>query len=444
MRKEQLNGQIVILGEEHSGRDEMNLAGNPFALLQASSKNDQLFIRYEWERQLASGKRVNASWEVQGGGRLGLPGPAEELLYLVLMQLTRESAELGEDWPETVHFSRVDVLQRMGWSRTPKFYATLRDAFARLQAVSIQADHSFWNAKAKVPYESIGFAIIDDYAIAAEPAGRKGIQHTTLPLSWFRWNKTLHSSFLAGNVRSLALDFAVSLEHPTTRRLFRLLDMMRNAQTPARREFAMGLFKLRDRLGMSNYKFPSKIKEKLAAAHDELIERKYLEQVEYSKAKDGSPLVIYRFTDGRQSSPNFSDLDGGTEINKKVDSSAIKRNHHLQNRGVETSVKPMAKASRQSNQAKVPSSNIVGEKILASTTGTDIDVRQQAMLCHQIYNSLSTEERQELRDIARRGVEPAFWDRLEVPESPMSLSLWSLIIDRYPDKVREGKSTFKK
>lgn len=388
------SANIVLLSEDLSGRDEMNLAGNPFALLQADSKRaNPLSIRYEWERRLPNGKIVMASWEVQGGGRLGLPGPAEELLYLVLLQLTRESCEgSAEVWPLTVHFSRSAVLERMGWSRTPKFYGALRDCFARLQAVSIQADHAFWDARLKTPYSSVGFAILDDYAIADEPKGRKG--EANLPLSWFRWNSTLHASFTAGNVRGLALDFVLSLDHPTARRLFRFLDMHRKAEKPPRREFSIGVMKLRDRLGMTGYKYVSKVKEKLSNAHEELIARGYLESVEYAKSKDGGELVLYHFGE----------------------------------------VRPFLVTGEQAGAEPSGQITVLPRSIeTAIAIASEPDVRADAVRCHQIFLSLSEAEKNQLRERARSGVAPIFWDRLESPDSPISLTLWELVAQTYPE-----------
>lgn len=287
---------LILLGEDHSGRDEMNLAGNPFALLQAASKAGQSLIHYEWDRTLPSGKIVKASWEVNGHTVLGLPGPNEELLYLVLLQLTREMADGGE-WPRQLHFSRLDVIRRLGWSDNAASYRTLTECFIRLVNVTINARHAFWNARGKSPYEAVSFGLIDDFGIAAEPRGRKG--QGALPLSWIRWNETLHESFLAGNVRSLALDFVLGLETPTSRRLFRLLDMMRHGGKPPRREFQIGVMKLRDRLGMTGYKHNSKVKEKLAGAHAELIRRGYLADVSFRKNDAGEEIATYRFGDVR-------------------------------------------------------------------------------------------------------------------------------------------------
>lgn len=43
-------------------------------------------------------------------------------------------------------------------------------------------------------------------------------------------------------------------------------------------------------------------------------------------------------------------------------------------------------------------------------------------------------EREELRVLARENVPASFWDRLETPDSPMSLTLWDLVAERFPNQ----------
>jgi hypothetical protein len=390
--KPQEQSTLVLLSEEHSGRDEMNLAGNPFALLQAASKAGQTLIHYEWERSLPNGKVVKASWEVNGHANLGLPAPNEELLYLVLLQITREIANGGE-WPRQVHFSRLDVIRRMGWSDNAASYRTLTDCFTRLVNVTINARHAFWNARSKTPYEAVSFGLIDDFGISAEPRGRK--EQGTLPLSWFRWNETLHESFLAGNIRSLALDFVLSLETPTTRRLFRLLDMMRHSGKPPRREFEIGIMKLRDRLGMTGYKHNSKVKEKLKGAHDELIERRYLAEVVFRKNAAGEEIASYHFADVRF----FQEAEQNG-----------------------------APQARPRERQTYPSQNF------ASKPKNSPEPSIFPIEAHQVFSNLPAEEQERLRQLARKEIEPIFWDRLENPESPMALILWEIVAQEFPDQ----------
>ena len=380
MKNDSNLGRLVLLDGDHSGRDEMNLAGNPFALLQAASKSGQTHIRREWLRTLASGKTVLASWTVNGDAKLGLPGPSEELLYLVLLQLTREERDTTGLWPQTVHFSRHNVFARLGWSGNSRDYALLRDAFFRLQAVSIQTIYAFHDPRTGGPMPAIAFNLIDSFAFSEEKSARKG--RGNAGLSWFKWSDTLHASFEAGNVRSLALDFTLSLDLPISRRLFRLLELLRHAYKPALPEVRMDIFQLRDRLAMTDYKFPSKIREKLAPALAELKERGYLAEVRFDKTGKGAETAVFGF------------------------------------QNIRTSHEPPKPANGPQNVSERPQMPI-GEPIESKL---EFSHRMAA-----VFAALPEEFRDELRDEARAGLEPIFWDRLDNPDSPLSLELWQIV-----------------
>lgn len=394
--------QLALLGEEHSGRDEMNLAGHPFALLQAPGRRHSVNeIYYEWPRALPGGKSVMASWRVGTDAAFGLPGPGDELLYLVLLQMTREAARIGlapgegEEgvWPQVVPFSRGLLLRQLGWNDGAPGCQALEDSFSRLNAVNITANHAFWDARARAPMSRVGFHILSNFGIMPEPRGRKATD--ALPLSWFKWDDVIYASILSGNVRSLALDFTLSLESPTARRLFRLLDLLRCAEKPARREFSIGLWKLRDRLGMTPYQHASKIKEKLAGGIKELEATGFLARARFEKTRDGLELAVFSFG-------------------------------NLNPSGVQPGAAP-SKPLLLGNSYKIPALEAAPEESSPDTESA----LQWAQRLSGVYALLPEEERLPLRDLAREGVEPIFWDRLESPDSPMSLGLWELVEERH-------------
>lgn len=384
-----LPGQFLVIEDDHSGRDEMNLAGNPFALLQAAGKsqNGGAHLKCEWERRLPSGRIAKASWEVSGHAELGLPGPADELLYLVLLEMTREAAVDGV-WPQQVHFSRAALLKRLGWADTKKYYQLLADCFKRLDAVTIQAQNAFYDARTRAVLPLISFSITDGAQIADEPRGLKS-PDAALPRSFWKWSDRMLESFNSGNVRSLALDFVISLECPTAVRLFRYLDMHRNAHKPALGEFTIGLSKLRDHLGIVSVSYPSQVKQKLEPAHLELQNRGYLAEVEYRKGK-GSELVIYSF--------------GG---------------------GVKPLETPIAAAAGANLSPKTP-----GNAVSGAVCAPDESIYPNE--AYGVFTGLEEAEKGRLRDMARQQVEPAFWDRLENPGSPMALVLWEIVAREFP------------
>jgi len=218
------------------GKDEMNLVEHPFALLKRGTTDS--IIHLEWEKKHPRTNRaVKAHWRITGDSELGLPGPVEERLYLVMMELSRE-----QGFPEEVMFSRADILRRLGIAKTAKSYAMLRDAFLRLTTVTIDAKNSFWLARDDDFAASVMFHLVEEVKFTEENAGRRQGQ-IPLALSSFKWSQIMYSSIVAGNIRSLSIDFALSLDLPLSARLFRYLDKHRTGDKDYNRnKFEIELF----------------------------------------------------------------------------------------------------------------------------------------------------------------------------------------------------------
>jgi len=277
------------------GKDEMNLVEHPFALLRRGATDS--VIHLEWDKiHPRTGKTVHAEWRVSGDPILGLPGPVEERLYLVLMELSRE-----QGFPQRVIFSRGDILRRLSIADTAQNYATLHDAFLRLKTVTIDAKRSFWNVAAQDFSAHRMFNILDDVEVVDEAAGRRKGQ-VSLALSSFLWSEVMYSSIVAGNIRSLSIDFALSLELPLSARLFRYLDKHRTGDKDQNRnKFEIELHRLCEiHLGMTRARYASNLKERLAPAFQELKERGFLAEVKYEpmKSQTGAEKVVFYFTNG--------------------------------------------------------------------------------------------------------------------------------------------------
>lgn len=277
------------------GKDELNLIEHPFAILWQKEANDAV-IFYQWDaKHPTTGRVLPASWMVSGHRDFGLPNAADERVYLVLLELTREA---GFE-QQIVNFSRYDLLTRLGWNYDNRSYDMLERAFERLQGVTITAKNAFWNPKTR-SFVNTGFNIIDNYHIEAERPGRKSAQRD-LPVSFWRWNDVIFGSFQSGYLRTLDLDFALALKSDIALRLYRYLDKKAYAE---RRTFEIELFNLCIRhLGMKPSPYPSKLKERLKPAHDELIARGFLQSVEYQPMKTEKAVkVCYRFAPRGQES----------------------------------------------------------------------------------------------------------------------------------------------
>lgn len=270
-------------------KDEMNLVEHPFGSL--SKEKDTRVIRLEWTaRHPISKKELAASWQVIGHAELGLPTANDERVYLVAMELTRESS-----WQQRVHFTRSDFLRRLGWSDGQGSYRMLLEAFERLRGVQITARNAFYEPSSGY-YLDGGFGLLDTYLIAGEGPGRRKNGDERLPTTYFTWNDLLHRSMVQGNIRTLDFDFALSLERPLSMRLFRYLDMKRY---DGKVVFEIGLRELCEKhLGMIvEGRYDSQLKQTLAPAHVELCERGFITEALVEKMKTRKGLkVSYFFT----------------------------------------------------------------------------------------------------------------------------------------------------
>ena len=311
------NGRLTVVGERYEvrkkvvrlGKDEMNLIEHPFALLW-KQEDPFSIIHAGWTTQHpATGKEVEASWTVTGHPAHGLPFASDERLYLVLMELTREAGFESAQ----VHFSRYDVLQRLGWVPNVRSYAQLQKGLQRLSTASIHAFNSFYNPRSK-NFVNGTFHLLEEFWVDEQPPGRKGANRP-LPLSWFRWSRTMFESFQSGYLRSLDLDFALALSGDIALRLYRYLDKKAYGD---RATFEIELGKLCvGHLGMKPTPYPSKLKERLKGAHDELLERGFLAGIEFAPMKSDPKEQKVRYTFGTQGIRSPEEIARETERAKE-------------------------------------------------------------------------------------------------------------------------------
>jgi hypothetical protein len=119
-------------------------------------------------------------------------------------------------------------------------------------------------------------------------------------------------SYKANYLKNIDVEFYWSLASPIAKRLYRLVDKKRNG----RRLWEAELFSLKDRIPLSDYRYASKIKEKLSPAHAELIEKDFLKRVTYRKS-GGNEFASYEISEGfhaRRSASGALELPSGDEF----------------------------------------------------------------------------------------------------------------------------------
>jgi len=274
------------------GRDEMNLAEFPFALLSDRHPRDLNTVSFTDTIQGEDGQ-VERVWTVTGSDEFGLPLASDELVYVALMEVTKDQNFESR----TVYVTRYDMIKRLGWPDKGQSYTRLQASLDRLLSVTIKAERAFWDNK-KRRYVDVGFHIIDDYAIYDEQPGRKARSgKKRLPYSYVAWNQVVFASFQSGYIKHLDTAFFFGLRSALSRRLYRYLDKKRYDGKPV---FRIGLRKLAfEKLGMSRNYYPSHIKQELERAHQELADTGFLRGVEYQPRPGADDVVAYRFTSRR-------------------------------------------------------------------------------------------------------------------------------------------------
>jgi hypothetical protein len=260
--------ELHLLETEHAepateliGRDEMNLAEFPITLLSDRPPRDQKTLCYED----AQGKLL-----ITGSDAYGLPTAADADVIVALMQLTKAKNNFTR---ASVNFSRYELLKILNWPDTGKFYKRLSESLYRWSSTTLHYQGT-WRDNLKKKNVNVIMHILESVVFVDRG---NGDSQQSLPFSEFTWNKIFLESCQANNLKNLDLGLYFSLEHPSSKRLFRFLDKRfyrgRDDWTFDLREIAF------ERVGLSrNYDGnAAKIREKLQPAIEELEQIGFLE-----------------------------------------------------------------------------------------------------------------------------------------------------------------------
>lgn len=271
------------------GRDEMNLAEFPLALLSERSSAGAVTFTRERSLVLPDGSSLQQMWQVTASPAYGLPQPSDEDVMLGLLKI---AADNGFESP-MVRFTQSTLLSLLQWRLAGFYFKRLEQALARLKTTAILATNAFWNHTTKA-YQTRHFGIIDSYELYERRASKSGSQMVALSSNWARFSTEFFSSIQAGYLKPLDLTLYFSLQSSVSKRLYRFLDKKRHKKD----QFSINLQQLATvHLGLSEStcRYISWIKRELDRAHHELIERGFIEKADYGENKNGQPKVTYTF-----------------------------------------------------------------------------------------------------------------------------------------------------
>ena len=239
------------------GRDELNLAEFPIALLAERVSRGQKTLYFEDQ---------HGRLTVTGSDAFGLPTAADADVIIALIHLTKLRNNFSD---VKVNFSRYELVNLLGWPDQGWSYKRLEESLDRWHGISLSYDGCWWNNRLKC-YTDMKMHIIDTIElVAANVCGKTRLAgRGELPLSWFRWNKEFIESCQADNLRQLDLDEYFSLQSAVSKRLYRFL----GKRFHLRRDWIFDLKEIAfERVGLSrSYADAGKIKEKLQPAIAEL------------------------------------------------------------------------------------------------------------------------------------------------------------------------------
>ena len=239
------------------GRDELNLAEFPIALLADRVSQGQKTLYFE-DR--------HGRLTITGSDAYGLPTAADADVIVALIYLTKIRNNFND---AKVNFSRYELIKLLDWPDDGRSYKRLGESLHRWVGVSLYYDKCWWNNRLKV-YTDVAIHIIDMIEII--DGGARGKAHPSgpddSPPSYFIWNRAFLESCQADNLRQLDLDEYFSLKSAISKRLYRFLGKrfyLRGDWTFDLHEIAF------ERVGLSrSYRDAYKIKEKLQPAIEEL------------------------------------------------------------------------------------------------------------------------------------------------------------------------------
>jgi hypothetical protein len=242
-------------------------------------------MHFENELRTRDGNVMQQSWMVRAAHGRGLPGRYDQDVYVALMQLMDAKGLPADGW---VSFSVYELVELMGKRHSGREYGQVRESLQRLATTSIESKNAFYH-KGRKAYISDTFSLLTEVKLAEY----EGIAGERKDRNRVHLSQYFVDSYRSNYLKHIDARFYWSLSSPIAKRLYRLVDKKRGG----RRSWEVELFSLRSRIPLSDYKYASKVKEKLAPAHEELVTKGFLKRVAYRKNEGGQEYATYEITE---------------------------------------------------------------------------------------------------------------------------------------------------
>lgn len=211
-----------------------------------------------------------ARWRVLPAPGDRLPGTFDQDVYVELMHRWHDA---GSPDDGVVHFTLHDFLRSMGRRADGRTYELLRSALARLERTICESQGAWYDAAQGAPLDG-RFTILssividrrragdrDQYSLfPALPAGEPGDARVTI-------GPALRANVVAGHFVTLNVQLYKQLSSPVARRIYRLLELVREQ---GEAQWKLPLDRLAALLPLTQ-RYPSHLTRVLQPAHEMLV-----------------------------------------------------------------------------------------------------------------------------------------------------------------------------
>jgi hypothetical protein len=249
------------------------------------SKSDSVSVERVVDGE--DGSSLHQRMEVSSPGKYRLPGRFDYDVYSAVLELLEVRGGMPDDG--TIAFSLHELILLMDIEPSGKTYDEVKRSLRRIAATVLESDNAFWS-RGQQRHISDTFRLWDVAFDAVTDRNGSGSRHQ------IEFGKLFQRSFEEQYLRGLDIEFFWSLQSPVAKRLYRLIDLKRAGS----RSWATELFELQKHIPIGPYSYISKVKEKLSAAHDELLDRGFLSDISYPQTTEIAYTVSEPFSSRRE------------------------------------------------------------------------------------------------------------------------------------------------
>ncbi|MFC4425046.1 replication initiator protein A [Deinococcus navajonensis] len=219
----------------------------------------------------------------------GVPHGLDGDIATAIMDLYVESGCPDDGF---LHTTAYQILKRAGLDDSGRYYANLKQTLYRLRTATYSASEA-WRDHRRGNWTTVTFNYLQGLEFTS---GDEELSLSRSSALRIRLADPIVRSIRSQYTKPMDIEFLTSLDRPLTRALYRLLDARRyspeDPRTP-RMSFSVNLIDWAEACKIIDQR-SNKIRATLQGAHDELIERQYLESVDY-EGRGKKQVITYRF-----------------------------------------------------------------------------------------------------------------------------------------------------